>query len=155
MAGHAGMPEERHDPVAMIRQMRKPWLWTNSIVIALGLWLMVAPSVLGSQGATADSDHLVGALIVTVAGIATAEVIRAGRLLNTLLGGWLIMAPWLLVGAAPAARWNDVIVGSAVLLLSLPLGTVREQYGRWDRYVVWPSSTARGAAVQRRRGRAV
>ena len=55
----------------------------------VGLWLMFAPAALGSTGVAAHSDHLVGALIVTVAVIALAAVGRATRFLNLLLGAWV------------------------------------------------------------------
>lgn len=61
---------------------------------------------------------------------------RAFRFLNVLAGTWLVLAPWVLTGDSPAARWNDVIVGLALILLSLPRGPVRERYGNWDRFVV-------------------
>jgi hypothetical protein len=65
-----------------------------------------------------------------------AEVLHAGRFLNLLLGAWLIAALWLLSGAVASTRWNDMLVGVALMPLSLPKGTVRERYGRWDRSIV-------------------
>lgn len=132
--------------------------WSLVATMALGLWLMFAPSVFGTRGAAANSDHLVGALVITIAGIATAEVTRAGRWLNLLLGGWLIAVPWLLEGAGPAARWNDVIVGVLLIGLSFVIGTVRERYGSWDARVTWPAPGLRNGQVARppsthRRGR--
>ena len=109
--------------------------WNLLLSAALGLWLMFAPALFGTQGAAADSDHLVGALIATVAVIVMAEVIRAGRYLNALLGAWIIAAPWLLGGASRAAAWNDVIAGTLVVALSIPRGTVREHYAAWDRLI--------------------
>ncbi len=109
--------------------------WNLVLSAALGLWLMFAPAFFGTQGAAADSDHLVGALITTVAVIATAEVIRAGRFLNVLLGAWIITAPWLLSGASANARWNDLLTGALVIVLSLPRGSVRERYAGWDRMI--------------------
>jgi hypothetical protein len=47
--------------------------------------------------AIANSDHLVGALIITVAVCAMAEVARPLRFLNVAFGFWLIAAPWLLL----------------------------------------------------------
>ena len=102
----------------------------------LGVWLMAAPDILGSQGAAADSDHLVGALVVTIATIALAEVARPLRLLNILAGLWFVAAPWLLEGATTTSRWNDVIIGVVLVLLSLSRGKVREQYGSWNRYII-------------------
>jgi len=68
--------------------------------------------------------------------IAMAEVGRAIRFINILFGVWIVVAPWLLTGAATGARWNDVIVGLALILLSLPRGRVRERYGNWQPYVI-------------------
>ncbi len=110
--------------------------WNLMVSMTLGLWLMFAPWAFGTSGLAADSDHLVGALAVTVAAIATAEVGRAFRFLNILFGGWLLAAPWLLSGAPAGARWNDVIVGVALIFVSFPRGTVRERYGGWDKYIV-------------------
>jgi len=110
--------------------------WNLVASAALGIWLMFSPAVFGTQAGAADSDHLVGALITAVAVIVMAEVIRAGRFLNVLLGAWIIAAPWLLSGPGTTARWNDVLAGAIVILLSLPRGPVREQYAGWNRLIV-------------------
>jgi hypothetical protein len=109
--------------------------WRLLVSAALGLWLMAAPAVFQTRGVAADSDHLVGALAITTAVIAMAEVVRAGRFLNVLFGVWLIVAPWLLSGASACARINDMIASVALILLSFPRGIVRERYGSWDRYI--------------------
>lgn len=110
--------------------------WTLVLSAGAGLWLMFAPALFGSQASAADSDHLVGALVVTVAVMVMAEVIRAGRFINVLFGAWIAVAPWVLTGATSTSRWNGVIVGAVLILLSIPPGRVRERYGSWDRYVV-------------------
>jgi hypothetical protein len=110
--------------------------WNLLVSAALGIWLMFAPAVFGSGGRAADSDHLVGALITTIAVIVMAEVIRAGRFLNVLLGAWIIAAPWFLSGTISAAKWNDVAVGLVLIALSFPRGTIRERYAAWDRLIV-------------------
>ncbi|MGH7639222.1 MAG: SPW repeat domain-containing protein [Gemmatimonadaceae bacterium] len=97
---------------------------------------LFAPAVFQSQGAAADSDHLVGALVVTFDVIALAEVGRALRFINVLFGAWLIAAPWLLSGTTARATWSDLIAGVAIIVLSLPRGTVRQRYGDWDKYVI-------------------
>ena len=110
--------------------------WNLPLSAALGIWLMFAPAVFGTSGRAADSDHLVGALITTVAVIVMAEVIRAGRFLNVLFGAWVIAAPWLLSGGNATARWIDILVGALVIALSLPRGQIRERYSAWDRFIV-------------------
>lgn len=111
-------------------------LWSLAASATVGLWLMFAPAVLGSEGRAAASDNLVGALVVTVAVLSTAEVIRALRFLNLLFSVWLVIAPWVLVGASTAARWSDMAAGLAIVILPLPRGIVRDRYGPWDAYVV-------------------
>lgn len=110
--------------------------WTLLVSTALGLWLMLSPSLFKSTGLAADSNHIVGALITTVAVIVMAEIVRAGRFLNVLFGAWVVAAPWLLSGSGPGAKWNNLIVGVLLILVSIPRGTIREQYGTWDRLIV-------------------
>ncbi|MBY0496454.1 MAG: vitamin K epoxide reductase family protein [Cyanobacteria bacterium] len=110
--------------------------WSLVASTAVGLWLMFAPWALGSDGRAADSDNLVGALILTVAVISAADVVRALRWLNLLFGLWLLLAPWVLTGASAPARWSDMAAGAAVIALSVPRGIVRERYGAWDAWVV-------------------
>lgn len=120
-------------PMAMFWGVSLPW---NLLVsAALGLWLMFAPAVLGSTGPAAHSDHLVGALIVTAAVIALADVGRATRFVNVLFGAWIIASPWLLGGATASATWNDLIVGVLVILLCFPRGPVGERYGSFERFI--------------------
>ena len=109
--------------------------WNLLLTAAVGVWLMLTPSSLGSAGTAAHSDHLFGALIVTVAVIALADVGRATRFANVLLGGWVIASPWILGGASTGSRWSDLAAGALVILLSLRRGPVGERYGTWARYI--------------------
>lgn len=110
--------------------------WNLALSAALGLWIMAAPVVLGATGLAADSDHLVGALVVTWAVIAFGEVARPVRLLNVLMGLWLVGAPWLLAGATPLSIWNNVIIGVSLVILSVRRGRIEERFGSWNRYLV-------------------
>ena len=109
--------------------------WNLLVSAALGLWLVFAPFALGSTGTAAHSDHLVGALIATVAIIALAEVGRAMRFVNVLFGAWIIASPWLLGGATISATWNDMIAGILVIVLGFPRGRVGERYGSLERFI--------------------
>ena len=120
-------------PKAMVWGVATPWHLLLSV--AVGIWLMFAPAALGSTGVAAHSDHLVGALIVTVAVIALADVGRATRFVNLLFGTWVIAAPWLLDGATTGSRWSDLFAGALVILLSLLRGPVGERYGSWERFI--------------------
>ena len=122
-------------------QMASPMIWGVSVPwtllasAGLGIWLMFAPALFGTEGRAADSNQVVGALITTVAVIVMAEVIRAGRFINLLLGGWIVVAPWVLSGASSAATWNNAAVGLIVIALSIPRGHIKERYGTWERLV--------------------
>ena len=109
--------------------------WTLLVAMALGFWLMLSPTILGTQGLMADSSHLVGALVVSFAVIATGEPARFVRFVNVLLGAWVVVAPWLLAGGSSTAAWNGVFVGVLLILVSLPRGTIHDQYGGWEQYV--------------------
>jgi hypothetical protein len=118
---------------AMVWGVALPWNLLASV--AVGLWLMISPAVFASLPPAAHSEHLVGALVVTVAITALADVGRAVRFVNVLFGVWFIAAPWLLSGATTASTWNDVIAGVALILLSLPRGAVGERYGSWQGFI--------------------
>jgi hypothetical protein len=110
--------------------------WNMLVCAALGVWIMAAPGVRSAGGAAAANDQVVGALIVTWSVIAFAEIARPARFLNFPLGVWLIVAPWVLSGDAPASRWNDVVVGVAVVLLSFRRGRIEERFGSWNGYLI-------------------
>lgn len=121
--------------VSSIRGVNLPWTLVASAFI--GVWLMFSRASLGSVPPIADSDHLVGALVVTVAIIAMAEVARPLRFLNVLFGLWLIAAPWLLQGSNVTGDVAGMVAGLALIALSLPRGRrSKEHYGSWDRLIV-------------------
>jgi hypothetical protein len=109
--------------------------WNMLLSAAAGVWVMAAPAVLGSTGASANSDHLAGALIVTWSVIAFGEIARPVRWLNLPMGLWLAAAAWLLDGGTAASRWNDAAVGLALILLCMPRGRIEERFGAWNRYL--------------------
>jgi hypothetical protein len=122
---------------AMLWGMTIPW--NLALTAALGVLLMFIPGVTLSHGAFADSDHLVGALVVTVSVVTMAETARAGRYLNWISGLWLAIASWLLEGGSSQAQWLSSIAGVLVCVLSVRRGPVRESYGSFGRWVGWPS----------------
>ncbi|MGQ0815006.1 MAG: vitamin K epoxide reductase family protein [Gemmatimonadota bacterium] len=113
--------------------------WNLWLCAAVGAWLLFAPAVFGIdiEQPAADSDHLVGALVIVIAISALAEVARPARFLNVPLGLWLVVAPWFLSGTTTVARWNSALMGLAVILFSLPLGRLRDRYGTFDDVVLW------------------
>lgn len=83
-------------------------------------------------------------MIIVVSVISLAEVARPARFLNVPLGLWLMAAPWFLQGATSLSRGNSALMGLAVVLLSLPLGKLRDHYGNFDSSLLWsPRAKAR------------
>ncbi len=103
---------------------------------AIGIWLMFTRLIFGTEGALANSDHLMGSLIITVSVLAMAEVARTLRLLNVLIGLWLMAAPWLLDGGSTVANIGGLLAGILVVALSIPKGAIRNQYAEWNK-LIW------------------
>lgn len=103
-------------------------MWSAAFSAAIGIWLMVAPAVLGYAGLAATSDRIIGPLIATVGIVSLFEVLRPVRWINLALGLWLLIAPFVL-GFPTDAAWNSVLFGSAVALLSLARGRQKNRYG--------------------------
>lgn len=106
------------------------------VLCIVGIWLMFTRLIFGTEGALANSDHLMGSLIITVSVLALAEVARTLRLLNILIGLWLMAAPWLLEGGSTVANVSGLLTGVLVVALSIPRGAVRNQYARWNK-LIW------------------
>ncbi len=110
-----------------------PWNLALSLVIGLGL--MLTRVTLGHEGSLANWDHLIGALVITVAAIAIAESARPVRFLLVPLGIALIITPFVYsAGAASIAA--SLISGAALIALSLRRGGIAGRYGDWNRLLV-------------------
>lgn len=109
--------------------------WSLAASALLGLWIMFTPAALGMDAGAANSNFVAGALIITFAIISMAEVTRAARFFNVLLGLWITASPWFLIGASPAATSGNVIAGIGVILLSLRRGQIQEDYAGWNRFI--------------------
>jgi hypothetical protein len=103
---------------------------------AVGVWLMCARLIFGTQESQANSDHLIGSLVITIAITALAESARPARFLNMVLAIPLMAAPWILEGGSPIADWMGVVAGILLILLSIPRGKIENRYGSWSRYLL-------------------
>ena len=125
-------------PRAVVREMLGGGItvpWTLAASMAIGMWLMFTRLTLGAEGAMANSDHLIGALVLTVAVTATAEAARPARFLNVLLGMALAIMPFIL-SASLVQILAGVTAGIALVALSIPRGPIRNDYGSWSRLLV-------------------
>lgn len=121
--------------IASIWGMSFPWTLTLSTVI--GIWLMFAPATfgVGIETMAADLNHLGGALIVVIAVISMAEVLRAGRYLNVFVGLAVAVIPWFLQNIHTGLLVSSTFCGVAVAFLSVPFGKKLEEYGLWESYI--------------------
>jgi nucleoside-diphosphate-sugar epimerase len=108
--------------------------WTLLASLALGVVLMLSPLVFTWESGVAATNHIVGALVITVTIAAFAPVARLGRFLNMLMGIVLLFAPFT-VGADWGALAFSGSVGLALMALSIPRGTVKTSFGSWDRFI--------------------
>ncbi|CAN5439853.1 hypothetical protein BH23ACT7_BH23ACT7_01970 [soil metagenome] len=110
--------------------------WNLEAATALGLWLLAAPALFGVdiRSGAADVAHIGGAVVIVVAVIAMAEVVRSARLLNVAAGVVIAGTVFLTEPGAGYAA-GVVVTGLAVAALSLPRGRIRESYGSWDRFI--------------------
>ena len=110
--------------------------WNLMVSIAIGVWLMCTRLIFDTSGALANSDHLVGALVITVSVTALAEMARPLRFVNVLFGIALVAVPWILEGGSTLANWADAAAGLALIALAIPRGRIANHYGSWNRYLV-------------------
>lgn len=105
--------------------------WNLALSALIGLFLLFTRVTLGAEGDLANADHVIGALVLTVISIAAAEVARPARYLNVLLGGILIVTPFV-YEASLFGTFARIAAGTALMLLSLHRGKIRELYGNWN-----------------------
>ncbi|HEY9426494.1 MAG TPA: hypothetical protein VIR34_05015 [Gemmatimonadaceae bacterium] len=110
-------------------------MWPRIVSALLGIWLMVAPSVLHYDGHASISDRIVGPLIAATAIIAIWEITRPLRWLGVPFGLWLLFAPAYFRFPSHALV-NNVVVGAMLVILSFLGGGVREKFGGGWRGVV-------------------
>jgi hypothetical protein len=108
--------------------------WNLLLAGAIGLSFLFTRLTLGAEGAVADADHLLGALVLTVLSVAAAEVCRAARYALVPLGLALAAAP-VLLGADLIHVVVGMVGGLAIAALAFPRGEIRETYGSLDRII--------------------
>lgn len=104
-------------------------MWAQFINVLIGLWLMVAAEVLQLSNKAAINAYVIGPIIISMAVIALWESMRSVRYLNILCGAWLLIAPWLLSYNLTRDYVNDIVAGSAIIMLSLVKGNITHKFG--------------------------
>jgi hypothetical protein len=101
-----------------------PRFWQDWANLAVGVWLFVAPWVLGYDHvrSAAWNSWIFGIVVVAVSTSALVLFAVWEEWLNVIFGAWLLVAPWIMGFAGSdnaAALWNHVLVGLAVGGLAL------------------------------------
>lgn len=109
--------------------------WNLVLCILIGLWLMLTRITLGHEGNMANWDHLVGALVITVAVSAMAEVVRPVRLLIIPLACALLVTPFI-YDVSTGSLIATLSCAIALILLSLPQGKTPNQFGTWNHRIL-------------------
>ncbi len=129
--------EFERGPLPILREM---WTgavnlpWTLWLAGAIGLSFLFTRLTMVAEGAMANADHLLGALVLTILAVAAAEVCRAARFLLIPLGLALAGAPFF-YGGGTLHILVSVIGGLAIAALSFPRGRITESYGSLDRII--------------------
>ena len=109
--------------------------WNLALVALIGLSLLFTRPTLGVEGSLANAHHVIGSLVLTVVSLAAAEVARPLRYLCVPLGAGLMAAPFIL-GASMGTTVVSIVLGVALVVLSIRRGPIRERYGNWDRLII-------------------
>lgn len=105
-------------------------MWARIVNTVLGLWLMVAPAILGHQAdkTAASIDHIIGPLVGSLAVIAMCESVRPMRWGNVALG-LLLVALHLVLGSPGPARLNALLVGPVIAACASVRGPLKHSLG--------------------------
>jgi nucleoside-diphosphate-sugar epimerase/uncharacterized membrane protein len=109
--------------------------WNLAVCMLVGVWLMFTRVTLGHDDGLANWDHLIGALVITLAGISMAEVARAARFLIIPLALPLFVTPFV-YGAGMLSILASVVAAVALIALCIRRGPIRGRYGEWDRWIL-------------------
>ncbi len=109
--------------------------WNLIVSVFVGVWFMVSPTVLGYEGKLADSNHLVGAVVITFAIISMSEVARSLRFVNILLGLWLATSIWIFDNPGGIALWSQLALAVVLILISFRKGVIEEKHGGFNKYI--------------------
>lgn len=105
--------------------------WNLALCILLGISLMFSRVILGHDGSMANWDHLVGALVITAAVCALAEVSRSARLLIVPFSAPLLITAFVY---APTVQSTIItlVSGIALIALSFPRGKISTKFGSYS-----------------------
>ncbi len=139
--GRDELPPENEFTATPLAIIKDTWTggislpWTLALTMLVGIWLMFTRLTLDSSGDMANAEHLIGAMVLTVAVTAMADVARPVRFLNILFAAGLLIVPFV-YGITGLHLVATIVAGIAIILLSLPKGRITGSYGSYSRFIV-------------------
>jgi hypothetical protein len=109
--------------------------WKDGANLVLGAWLCVSPWVLQYSGSVAGLNAFaMGAAIVVVALIAAYMPKAWEEVINTLIGVWLVLSPFVLPHVATKVALHTVLVGILATAFAIwAMSNDERFYQRWQR----------------------
>lgn len=110
-------------------------MWPRLVNVALGLWLMLAPAVLGyatTAPVASASDRIIGPLVVSAAIVSIWPELRPLRWVTVVLGALAVVAP---LASGAFVDWplragvSSVVTGLAMVGFGLVRGKVDSRFG--------------------------
>ncbi len=114
-------PPEASGPPPPPPNWRRQIVGLSGLNVLAGIWLIIAPWVLGYSARDPRwNDVVFGIIVAVLALIRVSGAYRADFLswINALIGVWLFVAAFTIDHTA-VASWNDVILGIIVFLLAI------------------------------------
>lgn len=114
-AGHH--PEGvRRQHEAKLRGAHRTWRWAHLVNIALGLWLVMQPPMIGVEESwLARAEIALGAALILFASLSLSWRMGWARWASAAVGALVLAAPFLFWTANPAAYLSDTLVGALVI----------------------------------------
>ncbi len=109
--------------------------WNLFVAVAIGLWFMISPSLLGYSGKLADSNHLVGAVVVAFSIISMSEVVRSLRFSNVLFALWLITSIWIFNNPGGITLWSQIAAAIILIVVTFRKGIINDTHGGFNKYI--------------------
>jgi hypothetical protein len=134
-AGDATDPRFARPPEPPRHDWRNEVATASGLNVLAGIWLVIAPFVLGyGNGDPIWNDVVFGAIVGLLALARVGGAYRAASLswINALIGVWLFCSAFWL-DATGTAGWNDIILGLIVFVLGVASATATEDARAWYR----------------------
>ena len=110
------------------RQSHRTGRSANVVNVALGIWTIISPFVLGFARLNAWKwNNIAAGIAVTLVALGRGPGPSGAGVLNVLLGLWIIISAFAFVADYPTPFWNNVSSGALILVSALVAGATRDR----------------------------